>query len=562
MSAPTLFLDGKVALHEGDCLAVLKTFASASIDAIVSDPPYGIAFMGRAWDTAGPDQRAFSVAFWKECFRVLKPGGHLLAFSANRTVHRMTVAIEDAGFEIRDAIWEAVAADTHVAAFMASLDDEQRGAFMRCCENSTFGGMMAWVFGSGFPKSMDVSKAIDKQRDDAEPVRVVCRFVRAAMDRLGLKSRDLTHHFGNCNARLIDHWAARDTDSQPSLPTPEQWVTLKRVLTLADSMDSEVARLNARKGELGDVWKGAEILGEHDGAPGGFGDHRFEVRDNKIRALSDLAVQWQGFGTALKPALEPITLARKPLDGTVAANVLKHGVGALNIDGCRVDMSAEDAAYIGERIGGFNNTRSIGGSSAYGGGEAMDRAASYDASKGRFPANLILDGSDEVAAPFPETGGSSVVKEARAYEANGRNAVYGAGMGGGFHPGDGAGSAARYFYTAKADALDRVNSKHPTIKPLDLMQYLVRLVTPPGGLVLDPFAGSGTTGEAAWREGLRAILIEREPKHCIDIARRMELATAPLSRRAATVKGAKLAERAERDRAAGKLVEPDSYSLF
>lgn len=293
-----------------------------SVDSIVTDPPYGLSFMGRKWDYDVP-----SVEIWAECLRVLKPGGHLLAFAGTRTQHRMACRIEDAGFEIRD--------------------------------------MLAWVYGSGFPKS-------------------------------------------------------------------------------------------------------------HNG-------------------------EWGG--TALKPALEPITMARKPLSGTVEANWREHGTGALNIDGCRVatdENCARVPAMVGDTAAGFGKGIAMGGRGS-------------DA--GRWPANLIHDGSPEVVALFPaKAGASAPVKGNEASKASvgnvtgERNRVPGA-----FHAD--TGSAARFFYCAKASKADRGDNTHPTVKPTDLMRYLCRLVTPPGGVVLDPFMGSGSTGKAAKLEGLDFIGIERDSEY-------------------------------------------------
>jgi site-specific DNA-methyltransferase (adenine-specific) len=226
---------------------------------------------------------------------------------------------------------------------------------------------------------------------------------------------------------------------------------------------------------------------------------------------TDAARDWAGWGTALKPAWEPIVLARKPLIGTVAENVLAHGTGALNIDGCRVEHSEECREMAPQ---------------AEPGGRIIRQAGRYKTVQelkpnGRWPANIIHDGSDEVVAAFPEiapTSGHVRHNVSKDEYFTGKAPIAQAGVS------DAGGSAARFFYTAKADADDRLGSKHPTVKPLDLMQWLVRLVAPRGGLVLDPFAGTGTTGEAAWREGCRAVLIEREPEYCADIERRMGLA--------------------------------------
>ena len=496
-----------VTVHHGDCLEVLPTLEADSLDGCATDPPYHLTsivkrfgadnaapaksngqtgvygrasagFMGQKWD--GGDV-AFRSETWAEVFRVLKPGAHLLAFGGTRTYHRMACAIEDAGFEIRDQI--------------------------------------AWLYGSGFPKSHDVAKAIDKRRsEDIEPVRRVCRFVRSSMDVQGIKSHQLVAYFGGCHPRLIDHWAARDTDSQPALPTNKQWLVLKDALGLSDDMDGEVVRLNARKGDWSDRYNGAAIVGEIEGDPGGFAGERFTTRDNKIRALSEVAKAYDGWGTALKPALEPIVVARKPLVGTVAANVLAHGTGALNIDGCRVETSEADQAYIAERITGFNSSRSIGGNGILRGGETMDRSA-HDPSKGRWPANVVHDGSEEVEAAFRAFGES---KSGQPRDDRGTGGIWSPSSGKPAGPQHGdSGSASRFFYCAKADAGDRLGSKHPTVKPVGLMRWLVRLICPPGGTILDPFAGTGTTGMACLAEGFNAVLIEREEAYVADIRKRL-----------------------------------------
>lgn len=375
-----------VTVHHGDSREVLKGIVDASIDSCVSDPPYaltsivkrfansprnektenlcnpygrtGAGFMGQKWDTG---ETAFSVEFWREVLRVLKPGGHLIAFGGTRTYHRLACAIEDAGFEIRDQI--------------------------------------GWLYGSGFPKS------------------------------------------------------------------------------------------------------------------------------HKLHG------QWEGWGTALKPAWEPIVLARKPLIGTVAANVLVHGTGAINIDKCRVPSDDNLRAGAGilpvrhhpEVPRGRQGEASADRRYARRGG--TDFAASPGPrggdEKGRFPANIIHDCSDEVVAAFPETPGQQRVVGPEHGPKSSVNVYGDFGPRETFRPRDDAGSAARFFYSAKADKDDRLGSKHPTVKPIDLMAYLCRLVTPPGGTVLDPFAGSGTTGMACLREGFNAILVEREAKFVEDIKRRI-----------------------------------------
>mgnify|MGYP000863154705 FL=1 len=396
MSASVVFECSVATLWLGDCLEVMRLLPDNSVDSVVTDPPYGLSFMGKRWDYDVPKEDV-----WRECLRVLKPGGHLLAFAGTRTQHRMCVRIEDAGFEIRD--------------------------------------MIAWVYGSGFPKSHDVSKAIDREAGQKR-------------GRTTVRSKSVS----TCYAQ--DEWT----------------------------------RLNAGT-----------------------------VLDS--RPITQGASEWVGWGTALKPALEPITVARKPLDGTVAANVLKWGCGGMNVEGCRVPSN-------GDKLGGGSCCGSESTSEAWDrpwkhSPEALRKSAARQVENvaraetlGRWPANLIHDGSDEVQAL--------------------------------------TGSAARFFYCAKASKADRdegceglearqyshdgrdvpienayqrnqskARNHHPTVKPTDLMRYLCRLVTPTGGVVLDPFTGSGSTGKAAALEGFRFIGAELEAEYADIAARRIAFAT-------------------------------------
>ncbi len=438
-----------IQLIHGDCLEKLKDLPENSVDSIVTDPPYGLSFMGKKWDYDVPSED-----IWRECLRVLKPGGHLLAFAGTRTQHRMAVRIEDAGFEIRD--------------------------------------MIAWVYGSGFPKSLNIGKAVDKLQ-------------------------------GN---------------GREAIPDPE-----------AGRHNKTTSKFSAFYGEI----------------------------DDKTDFVTKGTSPYEGWGTALKPALEPITVARKPLDSSipckncngrgdinvgaqecwvcngtgkikskqlsVAENVLTHGTGGINIDGCRVGESGA-------------RTNSNGKRSMYGGNSLLEskthNAESVEHNYGRFPANLIHDGSEEVVGLFPESKGmSGGGKHKATYDKDGVIA-------GGGHDGNAShirgdnGSAARFFYCAKANKKDRdeglsgkeipivtfatangtsgkassisegretaYKNNHPTVKPTDLMRYLCRLVTPPGGIVLDPFMGSGSTGKAAVREGFGFIGIEREAEY-VEIAK-------------------------------------------
>lgn len=377
--APVQIVSNTAGLVLGCCKEVLALMPDNSVDAIVSDPPYGLSFMGKHWDYDVPD-----VETWAECLRVLKPGGHLLAFAGTRTQHRMAVNIEDAGFEIRD--------------------------------------MIAWVYGSGFPKSLDVSKAIDKAAG-----------------------------------------AEREVIGQQ------------------------------KRGEGRQFAEGAS----------GFARGMVDITS----PATDAARQWQGWGTALKPALEPITVARKPFKGTVAENVLQYGTGAINVDGCRVgdeDMSGQ-----------FDREWNQDGT--FGNGKRASQGK--QCAPGRWPANLIHDGSEEVLRAFPDAKGQQgdLNETGRNRPSSGRfgdmppPAAHRARI-------ESDKSAARFFYCAKASKSDRgTANSHPTVKPTDLMRYLCRLVTPPGGIVLDPFMGSGSTGKAAVLEGFQFIGVEREAEY-IDIA--------------------------------------------
>ena len=361
------YTDEAVTLFHGDNRDVLATLPSNSVDACVTDPPYELGFMGRRWDNSGI---AYDKYLWAEVWRVLKPGGHLLAFGGTRTWHRLAVAIEDAGFEVRDS--------------------------------------MAWMYGSGFPKSLDVSKAIDK---------------------------------------VAGHWRGR-----------------------AGEIESD------------------------NGAMSGANYERTEKGD----PITEAAQQWQGWGTALKPAFEPIVVARKPLIGTVAENVQQYGTGALNIDGCRIGVDGgtkRDGKADQPNDAGWENMRGHG---------------VVEIGAGRWPANVILDESQ--AAELDRQSGVITSAPAKIGKPSGTT------FGGGemrceeavLSYGD-TGGASRFFYTAKASSAERPNVDgvaHPTVKPLELMQYLVRLVTPPGGTVLEPFAGSGTTAEACIVEGFKCIAIE------------------------------------------------------
>jgi site-specific DNA-methyltransferase (adenine-specific) len=366
-------------LH-ADCVEAMRGMSENSIDAIVTDPPYHLSFMGRSWDKASPtDSQAMHEVWAREGLRLLKPGGHLLAFGGTRTYHRLACGIEDAGFEIRDSLM--------------------------------------WIHGQGFPKSKNVALLIDKAA--GHPNRG--RAIPAA-----------STHF-------------------PTGRYVEEKLT-----------SNPVEEYEARTAE-GEAWK--------------------------------------GWGTALKPAHEPIVMARKPLSGTTVKNVLAHGVGPINVDGCRVGSEERVNTPAGNKPGE--------GSALYMSDYGMPTDTTGRTVRGRWPANVILD--EAAAIELDAQSGSG-----RSRKGKPRVGVKGDGWGmsatGAEY--DDRGGASRFFYCAKAGRKERgADNKHPTVKPLALMRWLVRLVTPPGGLVLDPFAGSGTTGLAAIREGFEFIGIEREPDY-------------------------------------------------
>ena len=389
-------------IHHGDCIETMNAMPPESVDAIVTDPPYGLGFMGKKWDGLPP-----SLEWAEACYRVLKPGGHIAAFGGTRTWHRLAVAIEDAGFEMRDSL--------------------------------------AWLYGSGFPKSHDVGKAIDKLAG-AERTEVIGKGWHASTNGAA----------GNTMGRFSEEY-------QP-----------------------------------GDCAKGRDLL-----AP-----------------ATPEAVQWDGWGTALKPAFEPIVLARKPLaEKTVARNVLAYGTGAINVDACRIETDDDIAKKYPNGPGG----------STFGGG-AMMLTEPWRQPSGRWPANVLLD--QHAAAWVDEQSGHQkdgvAVNRNKNPDIEKPHTVYGGGWMNGDRPDityGGGGGASRFFYSAKAPRSERPNVdgvQHPTVKPLAIMRWLIRLVTPPGGTVLDPFAGSGTTIEAALIEGFDPVGIEKETDYLPLIQHRID----------------------------------------
>lgn len=418
MSAET-FLNGRVTMHCGDCLAVMDTFEESSFDSCVTDPPYHLqsivkrfAKTGRTDKTrtsSGPHQRtangfmnkvwdggdiAFQVSTWEKVYRALKPGAYIVAFSSSRTFGQMSEAISGAGFITHPLIGQLLESSTGISDFLESLNEEQQDAFGRLIDRADFGGMLGWIFGQGFPK-----------------------------------------------AHRITHSGLSDLD------------------------------------RLTGGWEG-----------------------------------WRYGGQALKPALEPIYVGQKPFSEINGSeNVRRWGTGALNIDACRV---GDEGGTKGNDAGPSNGIYGQGLNGSFG---------TPVPGLGRWPANVMTDGSAQVFDAFPIT--TSGAFDGHRDIDNNRN-TFGRFKGtpkGSASFEENTGSAARFFWSSKAIADDRLGSKHPTVKPIDLIEELLTLVTPPGGTSLDPFAGTGTLGEAAWRRGFKAVLIEREPEYQADIRRRMAL---------------------------------------
>jgi len=432
-----------VQLYCGDCLDVLPTLAAGSVDSVICDPPYGLSFMGKAWDHGVP-----GVPFWEAALRVAKPGATLLAFGGTRTHHRLMVAIEDAGWEVRDVIM--------------------------------------WLYGSGFPKSMDISKAIDKAAGAERAV-------------------------------------------------------------IGEKVSPDGVPYSARK-------KTFQTNGSHEG-------YRRPSDDNNPRTeltapVTPAAATWDGWGTALKPAWEPVIVAMKPLDGTFAQNALRHGVAGINVDGCRVATASGDYSHPGGHPGGAEPGN--GGTMGNGWHSRMTQRPPHVA--GRWPSNVILD--DEAAAALDAMSGESKSTSAVGVRRHGRSGGI-MGAVGSLRDGrpeghNDTGGASRFFYCAKASRAEREaglegmperlamrygeksqgplpqqtpslptpqRNHHPTVKPLALMRYLCKLTaTPTGGIVLDPFMGSGSTGVAAKLEGRSFVGIELDPGYFEIAQRRIEAA--------------------------------------
>ncbi|MFD5081885.1 DNA-methyltransferase [Kitasatospora sp. NPDC058406] len=393
-----------VTLHHGDSLTTLPTLPDRSVDAVITDPPYEIGIASHSWDSTGI---AYNVNLWRECWRVLKPGGHLIAFGAPRTYHRLASAIEDAGLHIVD-----------------QLD---------------------WIYTHGKPKGIDLARAIDRHRDDRPQVLQVTAWLKAARDAAGWTTEKINHLFGFHARGQATHWTTHGVAA--AIPTPAQWDRLITALGADDSTIRHVVEdLWARKGTVGEAFGTREIVSQrHETARTtshyqGYSGHRV-----KARAASADARRWEGWHTAIRPAHDPIVLARKPTGyDTLTAGVLRHGVGGLHTAAC----------------------------TAAGGG---------------WPTNILIGHDCPDGGPCAD---GCPVRDLGAAAA----------------------SFPIFRLESRTPAAERIQVDgvtHPTPKPVALMRWLVRLVTPPAGLILDPFAGSGTTLEAAVLEGARGVGVEQ-----------------------------------------------------
>ncbi|MFE9886833.1 DNA-methyltransferase [Streptomyces scopuliridis] len=409
------FTSRSATLHLGDCLDTLPALPDASVDAIVTDPPYEIGVAGHAWDSTGI---AYSVPLWRECLRVLKPGGHLLAFGAPRTYHRMACAAEDAGFRVID-----------------QLD---------------------WIYTHGKPKGTDLARAIDRRRDDREQVLQVTAWLAAARDAAGWTNKQIDGLWGfNGMAGL---WTTQGKAA--NTPSVEQWDRMRTAIGFDDSeIRPVVVKLSERKGQIGESYSHREVISEKQerardtGLYSGYSGHRI-----KSQPASDEACRWEGWNTALRPAHDPILLARKSTGyDSLVGGLLRHGVGGLNIAGC-------------------------------------------PASGGGWPTNVLLGHDCPESGCVPGCPVREVGQAQRSFPVFRLNSR-----------------------TPNAERVEVDGVRHDTPKPLDLMRWLVRLVCPPGGTVLDPFAGSGTTLLAAAAEDRSAVGVERHEPYARIAASRLTL---------------------------------------
>lgn len=517
----------------GDCVEVMAGLPADSFDAVITDPPYGLEFMGREWDTfrgsgtvssnvaegtdashpfrdgstrvrdGDSDMAAFQswCHDWAEqARRILKPGGHLVAFGGSRTWHRLAAGIEDAGFEIRDSI--------------------------------------AWIYSSGFPKGLHVADAIDRMRHDTADVLKFTKWCRETRDRNGVTNRQIDDAFGFVG--MAGHWTARS--SQPQVPPLEHVPRLLEVLGVTiDEVPDEIRRLivelNGQKGQPGAAWLERPITGTHEKpAAASAWRERYddgpaaEARERRsAEPTTEAARAWVDWRTNLKPGFEPIVVARKPLAGTVADNVLRYGVGALNIGATRLAPPA--GAVVDDEHGDTIVGR-------YPPNVVMSHAALLDAETGQVIGDACADGCvdgcqvaaldalGERSGALGNTQWSTGSKIGMTFEGKpnpaGSTGVRDWGGASRFYP--------VFRYEAKAPTRERPVTvdehgreiEHPTVKPLALMRWLINLFVPTGARIVEPFAGSGTTVEAALVEGVDCVAVELWPEHLPLIVERLD----------------------------------------
>ena len=470
-------------LYQGNMLDMLEVIEPNTIDSIITDPPYELNFMNKGWDNSGI---AFQPSTWQKCYEVLKPGGYLLAFGGSRTFHRIACAIEDAGFEIRDTIM--------------------------------------WLYGSGFPKSMDISKQIDKKPQANRTIEFK-KWLKQKLDNCGKSYKQINDECGftatsYSKTDFKDNWSTNH-------PNKEKWLKMKEIIGITENDYDWVCENNIEK---------RGYIATTGGLAGGSGYTVgcYTGKQLSNNAIDNKAKQWQGWGTCLKPSYEPIIVARKPFKGSLVDNVIEYGVGGINIDECRVGSEVIKGGTMPDfRDIGQKSKEAIGIDKLSFGQVENAKRKPLDDHTGRFPANTILTYDetdfDEVCGGFPDTNGgkrhNTVVRAEDSTSYGGK-----AGYINTRNEFNDSGSASRYFYCAKASKKDRdegldtfieekVNdgrqtpidnpfqrgetlrrNSHPCVKPCELMQYLIRLVSPNGAIILDPFNGSGSTGKAVMYE--------------------------------------------------------------
>lgn len=471
----------------GDIRRLLREMEPESFDAVLSDPPYGLAFMGARWDYSVPSVNVFT-----EILRVLKPGAHAMYFGGTRTFHRMMVNIEDAGFIPVD--------------------------------------LCMWLYGTGFSKSIDIGKHIDRKKDTRTDVLVVTSWIGETAKRKGISGARINDHFGMVG--MASHWMTGK--SQPLVPTAEQWPKLLKLLGEKPPPDvlAVAKKVIREKGQPGDAWYAREKVGEEEAVSGSYAPgERASVRTRDITlAAGDESRRWSGYGNLLKPAWEPCGLFCKLHEGTIAENCVKHGTGGLDIDGTRVSTKAR--SFVDTRVDKVQQN-------AFG----KYKPSNYDGSKGRCPANLVLD--EEAGALLDQQSGNRP-----GMSGGGKHRPdYAGGMFGGKDDESSArgdqGGASRFFYTTKVGREERdrglegfeevpkgvgalrdgkragtAKNAHPTLKPIDLCRYYARMLLPPPRAdgkprrLLVPYSGAGSEMIGALQAGWDEVVgVELVPKH-------------------------------------------------